>query len=164
MTLRVEASLLRKKEEMKMETWKKWTAVTMLTFCLAVPGFVNAEEKMVPNFNYTGVETVMQDGMEQVPLRQVAETLGYKVIWNDLDRSITLAMAPKMDNKMMDDKKMEDKMMDMGYSVMLKIDSKTIMVGKMEKMLSYSPMIINDKTYVTKDFVDMYLVDSMMMK
>lgn len=69
-----------------------------------------------------------------------------------------------MDDKKMDDKTKTNKMMDMSYTVMLKINSKTIMVGQMEKMLSYSPMIINDKTYVAKDFVDMYLMDSMMMK
>jgi hypothetical protein len=137
-----------------MKPWKKWTAVSVIAFSLVMPGFAHAEDMMMKTFNYTGVETVMKDGKDLAPLRQVAESLGYKVTWNDMDSSIALSKLPKMD----------DKKMDTSYSVTIKIASKTIMVGTTEKMLDYAPTIIKDKTYVTKEFVDMYLLNDMMMK
>jgi hypothetical protein len=151
-----------------MKNWKRWTAASVLALTIAMPGFANADDMMAKKFNYSGIETVMNDGMDLAPLRQVAESLGFKVTWNDMDRSILLNKVPSMDGKMMDkkteDKPMADKMMDMGYSVKIQISNKTIMVGAKENMIAYAPMIINDKAYVTKDFVDMYLLNEMMMK
>jgi hypothetical protein len=132
-----------------MKAWKKWTAVTMITCTLALPGLANADDMMKQTYNYSGVPTVMKDGMELAPLRQVAEFLGFKVTWNDMDRSIVLTKMPMMDNKMMD----------MSSAITtIKIDSKTAMKGSMEAMLSYAPIIVNDMTYVNKEFVDMYLL------
>lgn len=38
------------------------------------------------------------------------------------------------------------------------------MVGMTDKMISFAPMIMNDMTYVTKDFIEMYLSSPMMSK
>ncbi|MBD0383583.1 copper amine oxidase N-terminal domain-containing protein [Paenibacillus sedimenti] len=151
-----------------MRTWKKMIAVTMVACTLALPGLANAEEMMMPKFNYSGIETMTKDGVELVPLRQVAETLGFKVTWNGEKRSVTLMkMKMMMDDKKMEDKKMgdmtmKDDSMSMMDGIAIHIDSKTIMAGNMEAMLMYAPTIINDKTYVSKDFVDMYLNKDMM--
>ncbi|MFD0696035.1 stalk domain-containing protein [Paenibacillus sp. GCM10027628] len=156
-----------------MRTWKKMMVVTMVACTLAIPAWANAEEMMAPKFNYSGIETMNKDGVELVPLRQVAEALGYKVMWNGENRSVMLTKMRMEDGKTMDDKKMEDKKMDdmtmkdgsmsMMDSIAIQIDSKTIMIGKMEAMLMSAPTIMNDKTYVSKEFVDMYLVKEVKM-
>ncbi|SDO82414.1 Copper amine oxidase N-terminal domain-containing protein [Paenibacillus sp. yr247] len=153
-----------------MKTWKKVMAVTMVACTLAFPTFVSADDMMMPKFNYSGVETITKDGNELAPLRQIAESLGFKVTWNDENRSVTLT-KPKMidDISMMDDKKtedktMKDKNMDMGTVITILIDSKTIKVGGMEDMLMVAPTIVTDKTYVPKEFVDTYLLKEIKMK
>ncbi|MEC0230639.1 copper amine oxidase N-terminal domain-containing protein [Paenibacillus alba] len=138
-----------------MKTWKKVITVTVVACTLALPTLASAEEMMKSKFDYSGVQTITQDGTQLVPLRQVAESLGFKVTWNGENRSVTLMKSSMM---------MEDKSMDMGTGYTIRIDSKTFKAGDMDNMLMTAPMIVNDMTYVPKEFVDTYLVKEMMMK
>lgn len=155
-----------------MNKFVKLTAVLSIALTLLAPGFASAEPMMKTKVDYGKVEVMMKDHMELVPLRQVAESLGYLVTWDGMDRSVTLTygkMTEKTTDSMMTDKSMEpnmeeNSMKDMAYTVKIQIDSKKLMVGMSENMLSYAPVIINDKTYVTKQFIDMYLASPMMMK
>jgi hypothetical protein len=146
-----------------MKTWKKAMVVSLVVCTLALPGMASAEEMMAKKFNYSGIETMMKDGTELVPLREIAESLGFKVTWNGESRSVILTKMMMEDKGMMDDKKMEDKtknesMMKMGNTFVIQIDSKTIKVGMMEDMLMFAPTILNDMTYVPKELVDTYLI------
>jgi hypothetical protein len=149
-----------------MKPWKKVIAVTIVACTLSLPSLVSADEMMMPKFNYSGVETITKDGSELAPLRQIAESLGFKVTWNGENRSVTLTkpMMMMMDDKKMEDKTMKDKNIDMGIVYTIQIDSKTIQVGGMEGMLMVAPMIVNAMTYVPKEFVDTYLMKEMKMK
>lgn len=146
-----------------MKTWKKAMVASLVICTLVLPGMASAEEMMVKKFNYSGIETMMKDGTELVPLREIAESLGFKVTWNGESRSVILTKMMMEDKGMMDDKKMEDKtknesMMKMGNMFVIQIDSKTIKVGMMEDMLMFAPTILNDMTYVPKELVDTYLI------
>lgn len=151
-----------------MKTWKKAMAITMVACTLAIPSLASAEEMMTKKFDYSQVTTMMKDGAELAPLRQIAESLGFKVTWNGEIRSVTLTKMME-DKGMMDDKKMNDKdmkddkttkdnMMAIGSTFVIQIDNKTIKVGGMDDMLMYAPAIINDMTYVPKAFIDTYLL------
>lgn len=152
-----------------MRKWmKKAMAVTITVGTLALPSLINAEEMMMPKYDYSGVVTITKDGNELAPLRQIAESLGFQVTWNDMTRTVTL-MKSMDDKKMMEDKNRQDKMMtdksmNMGGTIMLHIDSKTISVGNKEEMLMVTPTIVNDMTYVSKEFIDTYLLEKMIMK
>ncbi|MGG1554466.1 stalk domain-containing protein [Paenibacillus ferrarius] len=209
-----------------MKNWKTMVFTGVVACTLALPALANADEMMNKiSYDYTGVTTMMKDGMELVPLRQVAESLGYQVSWMGETRSITLSkmlmddkgmmqdksmmddkgmmqdksmmddkgmmqdksmMGDKgmmkdksmmddkgmmqdksmMDDKgmmqdksMMDDKgMMQDKSMADSKGIMLQIDSKTVQIGGMTEMVMYAPVLIDSTTYVTKAFVDMYLL------
>ncbi|OPH56138.1 hypothetical protein BC351_28620 [Paenibacillus ferrarius] len=138
-----------------MKTWKKIITVTVAACTLALPTLASAEEKMMSKFDYSGVQSITKDGTQLVPLRQIAESLGFKVTWNGESRSVTLMKSTMM---------MEDKSKDMGTGFMIRIDSTTIKAGDMDNMLMTAPMIVNDMTYVPKEFVDTYLLKEMMMK
>lgn len=189
-----------------MKRWKVWVAVSALSMAVAAgPGAAYADEMTMAKPDYGKVDVMMKDGMDWVPLRQVAESLGYTVAWHEADRSITLSM-PKMgmgdgmtdksmtDNGMIDkdmtdkgmtdkgmadkgmtdkgmtDKSMTDKSMtDKGMAEMQGAYVVTIQIGSMkasiagkETDLTFAPVIMTDKTYVTKSFVDSVLVTSMM--
>ncbi|NOU75261.1 hypothetical protein GC098_28380 [Paenibacillus sp. LMG 31458] len=146
-----------------MKRWKKAMVVSLVACTLALPGLASAEEMMAKKFNYSGIETMMKDGTELVPLREIAESLGFKVTWNGENRSVTLTKMMMEDKGMMDDKKMEDKtknesMMKMGNTFVIQIDNKAIKVDMMDEMLMFAPTILNDKTYVPKELVDTYLI------
>ncbi|WP_171629285.1 stalk domain-containing protein [Paenibacillus plantarum] len=155
-------------------SWRKAMIVGVAACTLALPTFASAEEMMAKSYDYTGIQKMMKDGTELVPLRQVAESLGFKVTWQDATHMIVLAKMgdkgmmedkSKMGDKgMMEDKNkmddkgmMEDKMMK-GHTFSIQIDSKTIIVDGMEGMLMYTPMLIDSMTYVPKSFVEMYLL------
>ncbi|WP_248928248.1 stalk domain-containing protein [Paenibacillus hamazuiensis] len=166
---------------------------SVVALMLVTPGWAAAEE-MKPSVNYGKADMMMKDGMEFVALRTAAESLGYTVVWNGEDQSVTLTLGKMTGDKIMDgkmaDKTMNDKMneemggkmsegkmvdgamgdnmqggkmerskmmSDMTYSVKIRIGSKTIMAGMKEIMLSSAPMIVDDKTYVPKDLIEMYL-------
>jgi hypothetical protein len=97
----------------------------------------------------------MMDGKKWMPLRMMAEKCGYMVKWNDKDHSITL-----MSSKTMNDNK---KMMKMN-KIRFMIGSKKIMMDGTEKMVMDAPMLIDNRTYVTQEFIDMFLPMANMMK
>ncbi|MBB6730143.1 hypothetical protein [Cohnella zeiphila] len=83
------------------------------------------------------------------------------------DKSMTdTSMTDKsMTDTSMMDKSMTDKSMTRVYSVNIMIGSKTATIDTMKTMLTDAPVVIGNKTYVTKAFVDMYLAGhAMMMK
>ncbi|MDR6554194.1 stalk domain-containing protein [Paenibacillus qinlingensis] len=138
-------------------SWRKALIVGGVVCTLALPTFASAEEMMAKSYDYSGIQTMMKDGTELVPLRQVAESLGFKVTWLDEAHSIVLAKMGDMGMK--DDKgKMEDKGMMKGQMFSIQIDSKMITVDGIEGMLMYTPMLIGSMTYVPKSFVDTYLL------
>jgi len=179
----------------------KMTVMAVLAGALTISGAAGAQE-MTPKYDYSQVDVMMQGGMELVPLRQVAESLGFKVSWNGQNRSVTLGMGDgmmdggmmgdegmgdgmkdgsgmmgdgMMDDSMMGDEGMGDEMMDdkgmmggksmdegmmngKGRLIMIMIGSKMATVDAQEVELDYAPLIMHDKTYVSKAFVDMYLL------
>ena len=146
-----------------MKTWKNAMVVTLLACTLALPGLASAEEMMAKKFNYSGIETMLKDGTELVSLRQIAESLGFKVIWNGEARSVTLTKMMMEDQKMedkdlMEEKTMKENMMALENTFVIQIDSKTIKVGMIDGMLMFAPTILNDMTYVPKELIDTYLV------
>lgn len=167
------------KEEVNMRTMKSWKKVilTGIVVCtLALPTLASAEEMMAKQVDYSGIQTMIQNGTELVPLRQVAELLGFKVTWQDETRSIVLTKMMMGDMGTVGDKKMEDKsmmedksklddkaimgdksMMD-GTTIVIQIDSMKMKSSGMDGILMYAPMLINSMTYVPKAFVDTYLL------
>lgn len=180
-----------------MKGFQRWTAVSAIALTLAVPAVAAADEKgmMTAKIDYSKADVMMKDGMELVALRQLAESLGYTVTWDDTERSVTLTSGMTMGggdkgmtDKQMNDKDMTDKSMtdtgmadksmtdkgmaDMGmtdksmadmYTVKITVGSKTATIAMKEQMLTYAPVIVDNKTYVTKTFIDMYLAEHAMM-
>ncbi|MCD1259943.1 copper amine oxidase N-terminal domain-containing protein [Paenibacillus athensensis] len=162
------------------------TAVAVLAGALTLTGAASAQD-MMPKYDYSKVDVMMQNGMELVPLRQVAESLGFKVSWNGQNRSVTLGMGMGMgdgmmgdgmkdggmmgdegmgdgmkDGGMMGDDSMKDGMMNgKGRLLMIMIGSNMATIDGKSVELDYAPMIMHDKTYVSKAFVDMYLLGGM---
>ncbi|XEC95881.1 stalk domain-containing protein [Paenibacillus tarimensis] len=218
-----------------MKKIQKIAAVSVLTFTLLAPGFAAAEtSKDMAMIDYSKVRVIQMNGMELVPVREMAKSLGYSVKWNQREKSVTLTYSMMMKDKMtedgmmedgmmkdkmmeddmmedgmMEDKMMEDDMMedgmmkdkmmeddmmedgmmkdkmmeddmvedgmmkdkmmdkdmhDMGYTVKITMGQTTFMAGMSEKMLAYEPVMVNNKLYITKDFVEMYLASPSMMK
>ncbi|RTE11313.1 stalk domain-containing protein [Paenibacillus whitsoniae] len=191
-----------------MKNWRTMLMTGVVACTLALPALANADEMMNKNsYDYTGVTTMMKDGMELVPLRQVAESLGYQVWWMGETRSITLSKTMMDDKGMMQDKSMmddkgmmkdktmmddkgmmqdksmmgdkgmmqdksmmdskgmmedksmmQDKSMVDSKGIMLQIDSKSVQIDGMTELMMYAPVLIDSTTYVTKAFVDMYLL------
>jgi hypothetical protein len=145
----------------------KMAASALLTLTLLAPGLATAED-MKEMVDYSKVDIMKMDNMDIVPLRQLAESLGFKVAWSSMDRSITLTqgstMGHTMEDSTMNDKKMEGDMKSMPYAVKIQIDSKKAIVGMKDSILTFTPMIINNKTYVSKDFIEMYLAQQMIMQ
>jgi hypothetical protein len=167
----------------------------LLTTCMAAPVGVGAEsmpmegemqshsmggaDGMNANAETGGKMGTMGPGMSStsdlVPLRQTAESLGYKVTWNDQERSVMLeapmGSGSMSDSKMMgdgkkvDDKKMMDNSMMMGGgTVKIVIDSKTFWHGGQSGMLDIAPLIVNEMTYVSRKFFETYVTMGMGMK
>lgn len=140
-----------------MRTWKKAMVTTLVACTLAIPGLASAEEMMMKKFDYSKVTMKKKDGVELAPLRQIAESLGYKVTWNGKARSVTLMKMMMEDKTMMEDKAMMD--MTMEDTFVIHIDKKTIMVGGMNEMLMNAPAFVNGTVYVPKAFIDTYLLN-----
>jgi len=145
---------------------KKWTAVSALSFSLLIPGLAHAED-MKPMGSNTGsgmgmtmgmsdnTDMMMKNGKAYVPLRMLAETLGYQVMWNKDDKSITLKYSG-MGMGMMD--KSNNNMMKDMYTVKIMVDSTKVMVGMDTMMLDNAPTFMNNHVYVPKDFIAKYLL------
>jgi len=137
----------------------KIAATTVLTLTLLAPGLAAANE-MKAMVDYSNVKVVTMGKVELVPLREIAEKLGYEVNWDAKTHFIVLTCTKMGDSMMMaDSKKMGTK-----YTVKIKIGSKKVTVDMAEKMISNAPTIMSSKTYVSKAFVEMYLANQTMMK
>lgn len=158
-----------------MKKMMKWAAVSVLAAAIMVPSLASAAE-MKTMVDYSKVAVVMKDGQSLVPLRQVAESLGYQVTWTKSAIVLTKnVMMPSMEsmkgnmedksdkndmNEMADKNDMKD-MKTMPYKVSIMLGSKNIWVGMDKKMLTYAPISIKNKAYVTKECVEMYLANPM---
>jgi hypothetical protein len=155
----------------------KLAAASLLAVAIMVPGVAGAAG-MTMKADNGNVTVVEKDGQSLVPLRQIAESLGYSVMWTKksivLTKSIMMetkepvmedkATAGSMDMKEMNESKaMNKEMSGTPYTVTVMPGSKNAMVGMDKKMLTYAPTYIQDKAYVTKAFVDMYLASPMRM-
>ncbi|TVX99789.1 copper amine oxidase N-terminal domain-containing protein [Cohnella terricola] len=155
---------------------KRWMAVSALALTVAAPTVASANDAgmMMKKIDYSKADVMKKNGMELVALRQIAESLGYSVMWNKMDMSVTLTStmmmsdgdSGMMDNSMTDkgmmdnsmtDKGMMDSSMDNKYMVKVMIGSKTATVDMKKQMLNDAPVIMNNKTYVSTSFVEMYL-------
>lgn len=100
--------------------WKIAFITTILTFCISCC-IVNAN----------GIEVKSNEGL--LPLRQVAESVGYTVEWNGEDNSIQVSK----DNT----------------NITMRINSNRAAKNGHIAELSSVPVLINDKTYVTEEFI-----------
>jgi hypothetical protein len=149
-----------------MNKLSKIAAATVLTLTLLAPGLAAAAtDSMKAMVDYSDVRVESMDKLELVPLREMAEKLGFEVNWDAKAHFITLTCTKQMsmianDSKMMDD----SKMMNSIYMVKVKVGSKKITVDGVEKILTKAPVTLSNKTYVSKAFVEMYLANQAMMK
>lgn len=201
-----------------MNKWTMGIATAIIGSVIAASGAASAAESMQAKYDYSQIEMMQHNGAELVPLRKIAESLGYQVTWNNEDRTIRLMKggmpqqmgsqemmqkdmtAAGMDSKemgQMDSKDMgqmgsEDMaegmtegMMDSGaqaggmmgndgmsgglmgnqaaadaVEVIISIDSDKITVNGSEKKAMYPAALLMDTTYVGKDIIDNYLLNS----
>lgn len=147
----------------------KMMAVSLLAASLLVPGLASAAE-MQMKVDYSKFSVIEKDGETWVPLRQIANSLGYTVMWSKT-AGITLTKELMMEEMMEEMKDMEMKEMEMKememmpkvYMITLMTGKKDFMVGMDKRMLMHAPMIMKNTTFVTKDFIEKYLVNPMMM-
>lgn len=90
-----------------MNKFQKVTGLSILTLTLLAPGWAGAEEmkdmkSMKMMADYSKVSVMMKDGMELVPLRSIAEPLGYRVQWNGAEQSVSLSYGQMMGGIIMD--------------------------------------------------------------
>lgn len=79
----------------------------------------------------------LEDGIVLIPLRQVAEYLGYEVKWDGLERSVELTKGPLWTK--------------------VYIDRNTYSFAKMLIRLEVAPVIYSDRTYVPVSFAEQVL-------
>ncbi len=79
----------------------------------------------------------LEDGLVLIPLRQVAEYLGYNVKWNGEARTVELTKGP--------------------HWTMVTIGTNTYSFAKMLIRLETAPVIYNDRTYVPVSFAEQVL-------
>ncbi|AJY73874.1 copper amine oxidase N-terminal domain-containing protein [Paenibacillus beijingensis] len=164
-----------------MNKWKKTAGVTVLSMALGFPAAVSAAgmsagsmtgkemtmqdmtmkdmtmkdmtmKDMSASDKYKGASMMTLNGMSYVSLRQVAMNLGYTVMWDPMDKSVTLSCTVKA-----------KEMMDKKYTIKLMAGSTKIWVNGKEMMLNAAPMEKMGTTYVSKGFVEIYLVKMMSM-
>lgn len=87
-------------------------------------------------YDFIDEPLLLQDSIF-MPLREVAEEMGYEIQWSEEDRSIDLTK---------DDE-----------SLKLYIDSQDVVLNGINSKLVYSPIIKDDKTYASIDFFSNYL-------
>ncbi|WP_167747211.1 stalk domain-containing protein [Cohnella luojiensis] len=133
----------------------KTMAVSLLAACLMIPGFASAAE-MNMKVDYSKFMMVEKNGETWVPLRQIASSLGYTVTWSKMEGIMLTKKAMMQDVKDMD-------MMAEVYTITLMPGHKDFMVGMDKMMLMQAPIVMKNTTYVTKDFIETYLVTPMMM-
>lgn len=156
---------------------KKTMAVSVLSAALLIPGIAQArdmgamEAKPDAMMEQSAMmePSAMMDMKGFVPLRMFAETLGYSIMWNKDDRSITLTYMNTGMNMSVADAAMQmssqpEMSMNAMYTITLMADSNVIMVGTDKKMLKQSPMLMHGIVYISKDVVTSYLLAPFMMK
>ncbi len=151
-----------------MNRTNKTIAVSLLAAALMIPGLASAAE-MTMKVDYSKFMMVEKNGETWVPLRQIAESLGYTVNWSKANGIMLTKkemmedmkdMESKEDMKDMKDMKdMEDmEMMPKVYMITLMPGHKDFMIGMDKMMLMQAPMVMKNTTYVTKDFIEKYLI------
>lgn len=150
---------------------KKTMAVSVLSAALLIPGIAQARDMgaMEAKPDAMMEPSAMMDMKGFVPLRMFAETLGYSIMWNKDDRSITLTYMNTGMNMSVADAAMQmssqpEMSMNAMYTITLMADSNVIMVGTDKKMLKQSPMLMHGIVYISKDVVTSYLLAPFMMK
>jgi hypothetical protein len=130
-----------------------WMAAAIVSSILVIPGAAGAAE-MKGMYDYSKVEIMQQNGMDLVPLRAVAESLGFSVKWNEQDRSVMLSKGNMgMENKMGDEKKkMDDGMMEKGMTDKGMEDKGMMEKNMLEKRIEDKGM--TDKGMEDKDTTD----------
>ncbi|RED55108.1 stalk domain-containing protein [Cohnella lupini] len=152
----------------------KTVAVSLVAAAIMIPGFASAAD-MMTKVDYSKFNVVQKNGESWVPLRQIAQSLGYSVHWSKMDGiMLTKKMMDEMmpEKDMMDDMDMKNDMDTMGdmdkipkmYSIVIKPGQKEFMIGMDKMMMMKAPMLIKNTTYVSKEFVETYLLNSMMSK
>jgi hypothetical protein len=156
-----------------MKRWKVWVAASALSMVVAAgSGAASAEEMMAAKPDYSKVDVMMKDGMDWVPLRQVAEDMGYTVTWNETDRSVTLKRPSEMGTGMMDkgtaDKSMagqgmaDNGMADKSMTDKGMADNSMTDKGMMDKSMTDKGMTDNgmaDKSMTDKGMMDKSMSD-----
>lgn len=159
---------------------KKAIAASVLATALLVPSIAEAKNMMpmTPKSGAMMDKNMTMNTDNLVPLRMFAETLGYKIMWNMADRSITLTYMRKDMGTDMDmgtstdtntgmgtEKGMTDQasMMSGTYAIKMMLGSKSIMVGMDTMMLEQAPMLMDGKVYISKEVVTKYLLTPFMM-
>lgn len=104
-----------------MNKWTMGIATAIIGSVIAASGAASAAESMQPKYDYSQMEMMQHNGAELVPLRKIAESLGYQVTWNNEDRTIRLmkgGMPPQMGSQEM----MQKDMTGMGSQEMMQKD------------------------------------------
>jgi hypothetical protein len=158
--------------------WRKTAVSTILFVSLTIPFSVAGAEGMMDS-KPAMMEMNMQDmkqnmnmqdmnqGMNMqtmIPLRNAAESMGFTVMWNGMDNTITLTKTSMNQTDMSSNNGMETNSMMGMYNITLKIGSKSVKINNEEKMIQDAPSLMDDRTYVTKDFIDMFFKKQMMME
>lgn len=162
---------------MRKTKWKvSMMAATVLIIFSSLTGMANAS-----------MDNMQMNGTELVPLREIAEKLGYSVAWNSEERSVTLTYMGMMrdDTMMEDDGMMQDDMMmeddgmmrddtmmeddgmmrddmmmeesNMGMTIKVWIGLEMLTVDGKPGTLDTAPSIHRKRTYVSSSFVEKYL-------
>lgn len=143
-----------------MNKWALWMTTAIVGAAIAGSGSAWAAD-MKGMYDFSKVEMIRHEGAELVPLRKVAESLGYTVRWNEQDRTVVL-MKGSMQGSATETGSMDMMGMDMKAKEMsgitVAIDSNRITVNGMEKELMSPAMLWMDTAYVSKDLVVDYLI------
>ncbi len=148
------------------KTKMKWIAASLLAAVMLVPGFASAAD-MKAKVDYSGVVVMQKGGQDWVPLRQIAKSLGYEVMWDKMGK-VTLTekmmMEPMSEMEAKDGESMNmNEMKPQPYMVSIMIGKKEFMVGMDKMTFAYAPIVMKNTTYVTKSFVEKYLLKPMTM-
>lgn len=117
---------------------KSLLLATLMLFMLLPANSTHAAQPIHIVVNGYDVKTDVQPFIEKnrtfVPIRFISEALGYKVSWNDVERSVTIS-DPKLG------------------SVVLYVNKQTYLVNGVDYTSDVSPMIKQNRTFVPLRFV-----------
>ncbi|MFD2615479.1 stalk domain-containing protein [Paenibacillus gansuensis] len=138
-----------------MKPWKKALSTTLLCAAVAMPGAVSAAIQTTPMVTkdpaYQGVPMHMMNGVTYVSLRETAMKMGYTVVYNAGDQSITLTVVSQgAENNDANSERLR-------YTLKLMAGSKKIWANGKEIMVNTPPVAHMSRVHVTKQFADYYL-------